>query len=51
MMEAGRAPRAEWVGRLFFAGGASEELQPIYLHPAVIAAPRFDGQGQALARG
>ena len=49
--EAGRAPRAEWVGRLFFAGGASEELQPIYLHPAVIAAPRFDGQGQALARG
>ena len=48
--EAGRAPQAEWVGKLFFAGGASEELQPIYLHPAVMVAPRFDGQGQALAR-
>ncbi len=44
--EAGRAPKAEWVGRLFFAGGASEELQPVYLHPAVLAAPRFDAEGQ-----
>ena len=47
--EPARAPKAEWVGRLFFAGGASEELQPIYLHPAVIAAPRFDAAGQLLA--
>ena len=39
--EVGRAPRAEWVGQLFFAGGASEELQPIYLHPAVAVAPNF----------
>ncbi len=46
--EAGRAPKAEWVGRLFFAGGASEELQPIYLHPAVVAAPRFDAEGKPL---
>ena len=45
-VEPARAPHAEWVGRLFFAGGASEELQPIYLHPAVIAAPRFDAQGK-----
>ncbi len=45
----GRAPQAEWVGRLYFAGGASEELQPIYLHPAVIAAPRFDSDGKPLA--
>ena len=29
------APRAEWVGRLFCAGAAGEERQPIYLHPAV----------------
>ena len=36
------------VGRLFFAGGASEELQPIYLHPAVMIAPRFDAEGQLL---
>lgn len=43
-----RAPKAEWVGRLYFAGGASEERQPIYLHPAVIAAPRFDAAGQWL---
>ncbi|HAL92434.1 MAG TPA: tRNA (adenosine(37)-N6)-threonylcarbamoyltransferase complex dimerization subunit type 1 TsaB [Verrucomicrobia bacterium] len=48
-VEAGRAPKAEWVGRLFFAGGPSEELQPIYLHPAVIAAPRFDAEGKPLA--
>ena len=46
--EPARAPKAEWVGRLFFAGGASEELQPIYLHPAVMAAPRFDADGQLL---
>ena len=46
---AGRAPKAEWVGRLFFAGGPSEDLQPIYLHPAVIAAPRFDAAGKPLA--
>jgi tRNA threonylcarbamoyl adenosine modification protein YeaZ len=48
-VEPGRAPQAEWVGRLFFAGSASEELQPIYLHPAVLAAPRFDAEGQWLA--
>lgn len=47
--EPGRAPQAEWVGRLFFAGGASEERQPIYLHPAVVAAPRFDAEGKPLA--
>jgi tRNA threonylcarbamoyl adenosine modification protein YeaZ len=47
-VEPGRAPQAEWVGRLFFAGGASEERQPIYLHPAVIAAPRFDTEGKPL---
>ncbi len=46
--EADRAPQAEWVGRLFFAGGASEELQPVYLHPAVVAAPRFDAEGKPL---
>ena len=44
----GRVPQAEWVGRIFFAGEASEELQPIYLHPAVIAAPRFDAEGKPL---
>jgi tRNA threonylcarbamoyl adenosine modification protein YeaZ len=48
-VEPGRAPKAEWVGKLFFAGGASEERQPIYLHPAVIAAPRFDAEGKPLA--
>ena len=47
--EPGRAPQAEWVGKLFFAGRASEELQPIYLHPAVVAAPRFDADGKPLA--
>ena len=46
--EAERPPRAEWVGRLFFAGGASEEWLPIYLHPAVTAAPRFDAEGRPL---
>lgn len=48
-VESGRAPQAEWVGRLYFAGGASEELQPIYLHPAVLADPRFDADGKPLA--
>ena len=33
--EEGAAPKAEWVGRLFFAGQAGEEVQPVYLHPAV----------------
>ena len=47
--EAGRAPQAAWVGKLFCAGGASEERQPIYLHPAVVAAPRFDAEGKPLA--
>lgn len=46
--EPGRVPRAEWVGKLFFAGAASEALRPIYLHPAVIAAPRFDADGKPL---
>lgn len=46
--EPARAPKAEWVGRLFFAGGASEDRQPIYLHPAVLAAPRFDADGKLL---
>ena len=46
-----RAPRAEWVGKLFFAGGAGEDRQPIYLHPAVIAAPRFGADGRPLASG
>lgn len=46
--DAARAPQAEWVGKLFFAGGASEERQPIYLHPAVVAAPRFDADGKPL---
>lgn len=41
-----RPPQAAWVGRLWFAGGASEELQPIYVHPAVVAAPRFDADGK-----
>ena len=48
--EAGQTAKAEWVGRLFFAGGASEEIQPIYLHPAVVAAPRFDAEGKPLDR-
>ena len=47
-VEPGRVPQAEWVGRLFFSGQAGEELQPIYLHPAVTAAPRFDGEGRPL---
>lgn len=44
-----RPPQAAWVGRLFFAGAPSEDLQPIYLHPAVVAAPRFDAHGKPLA--
>lgn len=49
--EADRPPRAEWVGKLFFTGGASEERLPIYLHPAVTAAPRFDAEGRPLLPG
>ncbi|HPC19402.1 MAG TPA: tRNA (adenosine(37)-N6)-threonylcarbamoyltransferase complex dimerization subunit type 1 TsaB [Kiritimatiellia bacterium] len=45
-IEPGRVPQAEWVGRLFFAGGPSEERQPIYLHPPVIVPPRFDAEGR-----
>lgn len=41
-----RAPRAEWVGRLFFAGGESGPLSPIYMNPAVQIAPRFDAEGR-----
>ena len=41
-----RAPRAEWVGRLFFAGGESGPLCPIYMNPAVQIAPRFDAEGR-----
>lgn len=41
-----RAPRAEWVGRLFFAGGAGGALSPIYMNPAVQIAPRFDADGR-----
>jgi tRNA threonylcarbamoyladenosine biosynthesis protein TsaB len=46
--EAGGVPKAQWVGRLYFAGDVSEELQPVYLHPAVTAAPRFDADGRPL---
>ncbi|MDR0993242.1 MAG: tRNA (adenosine(37)-N6)-threonylcarbamoyltransferase complex dimerization subunit type 1 TsaB [Verrucomicrobiota bacterium] len=45
-VEAGRAPQAEWVGRLYFMQRASEELEPIYLHPAVATPPRFDADGR-----
>ena len=48
-VEPGRVPQAEWVGRLFFSGREGEERQPIYLHPAVTAAPRFDAEGRPLA--
>lgn len=41
-----RVPQAEWVGRLYGTGLASEECQPIYLHPAVAIAPRFEADGQ-----
>lgn len=44
-----RVPRAEWVGRLFFAGGESGALCPIYMNPAVQIAPRFDADGRPLA--
>lgn len=42
----GLRPSAEWVGRLFFTGIPSEELQPVYLNPAVAIAPRFDAEGK-----
>ena len=29
------APSAEWIGRLFLSGKASEALEPLYLNPAV----------------
>ena len=45
-IEENRAPRAEWVGRLFFAGGESGPLSPIYMNPAVQIAPRFDAEGR-----
>lgn len=48
-VEPGRAPGAEWVGRLFLAGQAGEALEPIYLHPAVAIPPRFDAEGRPLA--
>lgn len=44
----GRIPQAEWVGRLFVAGGASEDRQPVYLNPAVTVAPRFDAAGRPI---
>ena len=47
-IESGRVSRAEWVGRLFAAGVPGEELQPIYLNPAVAIAPRFDATGRPL---
>jgi tRNA threonylcarbamoyladenosine biosynthesis protein TsaB len=47
-VEPEQRPKAEWVGRLFFAGGDSEELQPVYLNPAVAIAPRFDQNGKPI---
>ena len=44
-----RVPRAEWVGRLYFAGGESGGLSPIYMNPAVQIAPRFDAEGKPIA--
>ena len=45
--EGGRAPKAEWVGRLCAGGGmASGGAEPIYVHAAVNVAPRFDGEGR-----
>lgn len=41
-----RVPQAQWVGRLHGTGLASEECQPIYLHPAVAIAPRFEADGR-----
>jgi tRNA threonylcarbamoyl adenosine modification protein YeaZ len=35
--EPGQSPKAEWIGRLYFAGHPGEAAQPIYLHPAVAA--------------
>lgn len=32
---ASRAPQATWIGRLFFAGIPTADLQPLYLHPPV----------------
>ena len=49
-VEPDQRPKAEWVGRLFFAGGDSEELQPIYLNPAVAIAPRFDSDGKPIEK-
>ncbi|MGI6598390.1 MAG: tRNA (adenosine(37)-N6)-threonylcarbamoyltransferase complex dimerization subunit type 1 TsaB [Kiritimatiellia bacterium] len=46
--DVGRAPQAEWVGRLFFTGRVSQPLQPIYLHPAVSIPPRFDAAGRPI---
>ena len=46
--EPGMAPKAEWVGRLHHLGAAGEEMRPIYLHPAVAAAPRYDAAGRAI---
>lgn len=50
-VEEERVPRAEWVGRLFFAGGESGALSPIYMNPAVQIAPRFDAEGRPVAPG
>jgi len=47
-VEPDQRPQAEWVGRLFLAGGDSEELQPVYLNPAVAIAPRFDQNGKPI---
>jgi len=49
-VESGQIPKAEWVGRLFFAGGDSEELQPVYLNPAVAIAPRFGADGKPIEK-
>ena len=46
--DVGRAPQAEWVGRVFFTGRVSQPLQPIYLHPAVSIPPRFDAAGRPI---
>jgi tRNA threonylcarbamoyladenosine biosynthesis protein TsaB len=48
-VEPEQRPQAEWVGRLFFSGGDSEELQPVYLNPAVAIAPRFDQNGKPIS--
>jgi len=49
-VEAGQVPKAEWVGRLFFSGGDSEELQPVYLNPAVATPPRFGADGKPIEK-